>query len=197
MSDLTNLPDLRPDLYGAYEQAAAVSAAVRSDQLAGPTSCAAMDVAALLDHLVFAARRAAALGRGETPAADVPAPHLELAEIPAAVEEAGADARDAWADDGALTRKIEMPWGETYPGSALVGIYLIELATHGWDVAHATAGTELLDERLASATLTCAQAGIKPEYRTPEGNPFGPELEAPPDATAWERLAAFMGREPR
>jgi uncharacterized protein (TIGR03086 family) len=197
MTNLQNLPDLRPQLYAAYDQATAVSAAVRPDQLAGPTPCRAMDVAALLDHLVFAARRAAGLGRGESPATEGPAPHLDLADVPPAVEAAGADARAAWADDAALTRKIEMPWGETYPGAALVGIYLIELATHSWDVGRATGNTELLDEQLATAALACAQAGIKPEYRTPEGDPFGPEIEAPLDATAGERLAAFMGRQPR
>jgi uncharacterized protein (TIGR03086 family) len=156
-----------------------------------------MDVAALLDHLVFAARRAAALGRGETPAADGTAPHLELDAIPKAIQEAGDEAKAAWAADDALERTITMPWGETYPGAALVGIYLIEIATHSWDVAFATDNTTLLNDEVATAALSCAQASIKAEYRTLDGNPFGPEVEPPADATTWERLAAFMGRQPR
>jgi hypothetical protein len=29
------------------------------------------------------------------------------------------------------------------------------------------------------------------------GTAFGPRVEAPPDASAYERLAAFAGRDPR
>ena len=45
--------------------------------------------------------------------------------------------------------------------------------------------------------LTCAQANITSEHREVEGSPLGPEVEPPAEATAWERLAAFMGRTPR
>jgi len=40
---------------------------------------------------------------------------------------------------------------------------------------------------------------IKPEYRdrVAPGSPFGAEVPPPPGATAWERLAAFTGRDPR
>ena len=194
---MTDLPDLRPQLASAYEQAVAVASAVRPGELAKPTPCPAMDVGTLLDHTVFAARRAAALGWGQAPAIDDAAAHLELSEVPGALREAGSDASKAWGDDAALSRSITMPWGEAYPGAALVGIYLIELATHSWDLAFSTANTELLDEQLGTVALTCAQTSIKPEYRTADGNPFGPELDPPGDATVWERLAAFMGRRPR
>lgn len=194
---MTNLPDLRPQLEAAYLQAAAVVSGVGPGQLTLPTPCPAMDVAALLDHLTFAARRAAGLGRGEAPATDRAAPHLELDEVRVALGDAADDARAAWADDAALAREITMPWGETYPGAALVGIYLIELATHSWDLAFATGGAAVLDDDLGSAALECARASIKPEYRTPGGDPFGAEVDPPADATVWERLAAFMGRPPR
>jgi uncharacterized protein (TIGR03086 family) len=194
---MTAVPDLRPQLSAAYEQAIATASAVRPDQLGNPTPCTAMDVAGLLDHTVFAARRAAALGRGEVPTVEPPGPHIEFAQVPAALREAGVDARAAWADDASLERIVTMPWGETYPGAALVGIYLVELATHSWDIAVATGNTGLLDDNLGSATLACAESSIRPDYRNAEGNPFGPEVPAPPDASVWERLAAFMGRQPR
>jgi hypothetical protein len=40
---------------------------------------------------------------------------------------------------------------------------------------------------------------IKPEYRdmVAPGSPFGAEVPPPPGAAAWERLAAFTGRDPR
>jgi uncharacterized protein (TIGR03086 family) len=156
-----------------------------------------MDVGALLDHTVFAARRGVALGRGQAPSIDDVAPHLELGDVPGALREAAGHAREAWGDDAALGRSITMPWGETYPGAALAGIYFVELTTHSWDLAFSTGNTGLLDEQLGTAALACAQAAIKPEYRSNDGNPFGPEVAAPGDATDWERLAAFMGRRPR
>jgi uncharacterized protein (TIGR03086 family) len=194
---MAEVPDLRPQLASAYEQAITVASAVRPGELGQSTPCPAMDVGALLDHTVFAARRAAALGRGQAPSTADTAPHLDLGEVPQALKEAARDAREGWADDAALSRVITMPWGESYPAAVLVGIYLVELSTHSWDLAFSTGNTGLLDEELGASTLTCAQMAIKPEYRTADGNPFGPELAAPDDATVWERLAAFMGRRPR
>lgn len=189
--------DLRPQLEAAYEQAAEVTAAVRHEQLGNSTPCTKMDVSALVDHLVFAARRAAGLGHGEAPAFESDAPHVELADAPGALRSARADAVAAWSDDGSLDRVIRMPWREEYPGRALVGIYLVELATHAWDLAFASGNERVLDADLGAGALACAQATIRPEYRTEAGEPFGPEVPAPDDATDWERLAAFMGRVPR
>lgn len=194
---MTPSPDLRPQLAAAYEQAVATTSAVREEQLGDPTPCPKMNVSDLIDHLVFAARRAAGLGRGEVPAVESSAPHIELSDATAALRAAALEANEGWADDASLSREVTMPWGETYPGAALVGIYLVELATHGWDLAFATGTTDRLDEDLGAATLECAQASIKPEYRTDEGEPFGPEVTPPDEAGAWERLAAFMGRTPR
>lgn len=194
---MATMNDLRPELGTAYEQAVALSERVRPEQLGGPTPCAKMDVSALMDHLVFASRRAAALGRGEAPATEQSAPHVELADVPDAIRSAAADADAGWRDDAALDRVLKMPWGEEYSGRALVAIYFIEIATHAWDLAVATGNEDLLDNALGAAALDCALASIKPEYRSEEGEPFGPEVAVPPDATSWERLAGFMGRAPR
>lgn len=191
------LDDLRPELEAAYAQSVTVSGAVRAEQLGGATPCAKMDVSELLDHLVFAARRAAALGRGEATAFESSAPHVELSDVPDALRAASADAAAGWSDDASLDRVVKMPWGEEYPGRALVGMYLVELATHAWDLAVATGNQHLLDADLGAVALACARASIKPEYRTEDGEPFGPEVPAPADATDWERLGAFMGRQPR
>ncbi len=90
-----------------------------------------------------------------------------------------------------------MPWGEVYAGATLVDTYLAELATHSWDLATAT-GQTLTDDHLAVTALQAARAMLRPEHRNmlAEGSPFGSEIE-PPDASAWERLAAFIGRHPR
>jgi len=195
---MTDTPDYRLQLFLAYDQAVAVASAVNASQLHDPTPCPAMDVSALLDHLVFAARRAAGLGRGETPLPDDAVhAHLELEDVTTALRVAASESKEGWSDDASLARTITMPWGESYPGGALVGIYLIEIATHSWDLASATGSAGLLDEQLGADTLACAKASIRVDYRNAEGNPFGPEVEPPAEATSWEQLAAFMGRTPR
>jgi uncharacterized protein (TIGR03086 family) len=192
------ISDHRLALFQAYEQAAAVVEGVEPVQLGGPTPCPDYDVATLVDHLVGAARRAVALGRGETPTGEE-FPHVELAAAPAALRSAGREAQAAWSDDARLGAMLTMPWGETYSGTTLVDMYLAELAAHAWDLAVATDQLGRLDCDLAGTALDGARAMLKPEYRNRmgEGSPFGSEVPAPGDATAWERLAAFMGRQPR
>ncbi|HZU73489.1 MAG TPA: TIGR03086 family metal-binding protein [Acidimicrobiales bacterium] len=190
--------DRRADLVRSYENAAVVVSSLEPGQLSGPTPCPEYDVAALVDHLVGAGWRAAALGRGEQPGADE-FPHVGLAEAPDQLRQAGKEAEAAWSDDSRLAATITMPWGETYTGETLVNMYLAELAGHAWDIASATKQLDRLDQELATAALEGARAMLKPEYRNMmgEGNPFGSEVTPPADATAWERFAAFMGRQPR
>ena len=190
--------DRRQDLVRSYAVAADVVAAVRPHQLGGPTPCPDFDVAAMVDHLVGAGWRAAALGRGAEPTGDE-FPHVELADAPDQLRRAGKEAEAAWSDDARLDATTVMPWGETYSGETLVNMYLAELAAHSWDLATATGLAGRLDPTLAGAALDGARAMLKPEYRDlmGKGNPFGAEVKAPDDATDWERFAAFMGRPPR
>ena len=194
---MTDTPDYRLQLFLANDQAVALADAVNSSQLHDPTPCSAMDVSALLDHLVFVARRVAGLGRGETPTGDDTIPHVEFDDVPSALRVAASESKEAWSDDVSLTRTITMPWGDTYSGAALARMYFVEMATHDWDLASATGATHLLDEQLGVDALACAPLTIRADYRNAEGNPFGPEVEPPAEATDWERLAAFMGRTPR
>lgn len=188
--------DRRPALFQSYETAADIVTGVRPDQLDGPTPCPAYDVATLVDHLVFAGWRAVALGRGERH--DEEQRHVPLADAPVGLRRAGSDAEWVWADDDRLTATVEMPWGETYTGATVVDMYLAELAGHTWDLAAATGQLDRLNRSCATQALEGARAALKPEYRDlmGAGNPFGAEVEAPADATDWDRFAAFMGRDP-
>jgi uncharacterized protein (TIGR03086 family) len=190
--------DRRRDLFAAYGQAAEIAAGVSPEQLSAPTPCPEYNVAALVDHLVGAGHRAAALGRGENPTADE-FPHIELSDAPGQLRRGRKEAEAAWSDDERLSATVTMPWGETYTGVTLVDMYLAELATHAWDLASATGQVGRLDNGLATTALEGARAMLKPEYRNVmgEGNPYGSEVEAPANGTEWERLAAFMGRRPR
>jgi uncharacterized protein (TIGR03086 family) len=192
-------PERRGTLVASYENAAVIVSAISHEQLAHPTPCPKYDVAALVDHLVEAGNRAAALGRGQTPPPGDESPHVELSDAPAQLRRAAKEAAAAWDDDSALSSTFTMPWGEQYTGFTLVDMYLTELATHAWDLAKATGQLDKLDGSLARPALDGARAMIKPQYRdmVEPGAPFGVEVPSPLSADGWERLAAFMGRDPR
>ena len=59
--------DRRSTLLDSYENAAVIVSGIVADELGHPTPCPKYDVAGLIDHLVEAGHRAAALGRGQAP----------------------------------------------------------------------------------------------------------------------------------
>ena len=191
--------DRRLSLLNSYENAAAIVSGISEGQLKLPTPCPRYGVADLIDHTIEAAFRAAALGRGQTPPAGDVSPHVELAEAPRQLRRAAVEAREAWGDETRLSMSLTMPWGDEYSGTMLVNMYLAELATHSWDLAWATGQLATLDSSLAVPALEGARSIVKPEYRDmmAKGAPFGVEVPAPTGADDWERLVAFMGREPR
>jgi uncharacterized protein (TIGR03086 family) len=191
-------PDRRTPLLESYENAAVIVSGITADQVTLRTPCPSYDVAGLIDHIVEAAHRAAALGRGQTPPAGDDSSHVELADAPAELRRAAEEATQAWGDDSRLSSSFTMPWGEEYTGAKLVHMYLAELAAHAWDLARSTGQLDRLDPSLAVPALDGAQDMIKPEYRDMvAGSPFGAEVPLPPGADDWERLAAFTGRDPR
>jgi uncharacterized protein (TIGR03086 family) len=192
-------PDRRTALLDSYENAAVIVSGITSGQVTLRTPCPDYDVAGLIDHLVEAAFRAAALGRGQTPPSGDDSPHVELVDAPAQLRRAAEQAAQAWEDDSRLSSSFTMPWGEEYSGATLVNMYVAELAAHAWDLAMATGQLDKLDQSLAVSALDGARAMIKPEYRdmVAKGSPFGAEVPPPSDADDWERLAALMGRDPR
>ena len=191
--------DRRSALLASYENAAVIVSGIAADELGHPTPCPKYDVAGLIDHLVEAAHRAAALGRGQAPPPGDESPHVQLSDAPGQLRGAAQEAARAWGDDSSLSLRHTMPWGEQYTGATLVDMYLAELAAHAWDLASATGQVGRLDPSLAWPALEGARAMIKPQYRNlvGPGAPFGAEVSPAPDADDWERLAAFMGRDPR
>jgi uncharacterized protein (TIGR03086 family) len=191
--------DRRSALSDSYENAAVIVSGIVADELGHPTPCPKYDVAGLIDHLVEAGYRAAALGRGQAPPPGDESPHVELSDAPGQLRRAAEQAAQAWGDNSSLSLKHTMPWGEEYTGATLVEFYLVELATHTWDLARATGQIDTLDPFLALPALEGARAVIKPQYRNlvEPGAPFGAEVSPAPGADDWERLAAFMGRDPR
>lgn len=190
---MNDMSDPRQNLARALDQAAAVIAGVKPDQLSDPTPCAEYDVATLINHVTGAVDRVGlALSGQETP--EIP----ETREAPeggfeVAFEAAKAKALTAVADDDLLGRMITLPWA-TLPGAVVIQIYTLESVLHAWDIATATGQEALLDDDLASAIHGFTVQMLPAEPRGGE-IPFATVVECGSDARAADKLAAYSGRQ--
>ena len=184
-----------PDLAPATAEVARVVAAVRDDQLTGPTPCTGTSVAAMLDHLLgltTAFRMAANKVRPEGgPRADAVnlAPDWRT-RLPAQLEELAAAWRAPGAWDG-----ITEAGGVTMPAAAMGVVALNEVTVHGWDLAAAT-GQEYRPDP-ASVQACLEMVGDRTDATDEPEGLFGPVVPVPDDAPPFDRLLGHTGRDPR
>ena len=188
--------DPREFLFRAADQAVAVVGLVRPDRLPAPTPCDEYDVRHLTGHVVAVLRRIAYVAGGGH-AFDDPSVVLDLPDDgwSAAAAANAADLRAAWADDAVLDRVLRLPWGEV-PGRGAALAYVQELTTHSWDLATALGRPDVLDPGLAEPALVAAQQYLPAQ---PRGGPipFGPPVQVAADAPPYQRLVAWLGRDPQ
>ncbi|MEV4510377.1 TIGR03086 family metal-binding protein [Dactylosporangium sp. NPDC049525] len=161
-------------------------AGVHPDRFGDPTPCAGWDVRTVLNHLVWENLLWTSLAEG-APRADFAADHLGDDHV-AAFRTAAAATLAAFGRPGMLRQR----YGDA-PGWRLVEQVVIEMLVHGWDLATATGRSTDLAPDVAAATLPAVQAMYGALPRTPGGS-FAPEQPVPADATATDRLAAYLGR---
>ncbi|MEO6712057.1 MAG: TIGR03086 family metal-binding protein [Mycobacteriales bacterium] len=167
---------------GALAEVQRLVDGVRPDQLDEQTPCEDWDVRTLLGHLVAGNARftAAPTGGSLMGMGDEVAPGADSA----AYASSASQVIDAWSAPAAF---------EQEHASMNVTVQLIECALHGWDLARATSQTAAFDDRLFDVVEPFAHQMMTAER--PPGMGFGPEREAPVDASRLDRLAAFYGRE--
>ncbi|CAM5694095.1 MULTISPECIES: TIGR03086 family metal-binding protein [Streptomyces] len=192
----TGFVDPRPVYVRATEQAAALIKTVRPEDLTRPTPCSEFDVRGLLSHVVGGTRRIAVVGEGGDGLAVHPSADGVADDGWApAYDEVRARVLRAWESDERMVTPVRVPWGEV-PGHAALSGYVMEVVTHTWDLAEAIGAAGELDAELAEFALATARA-VLPDTR-PRGaeTPFEARREAPLGAGPYERLAAWLGREP-
>jgi uncharacterized protein (TIGR03086 family) len=177
---------------GLASQLVPLLAGIQPEQRALPTPCPDYDVAALTDHLVGWLQMFAARAAG-TEYHDDPNSYRCGADPAAEFAAAGRQAVSAFRS-GAADRPPRMTSSEL-PGSMVLGMMLIEYVGHGWDLAVATGQAVPYAEVEAQAALVAARGMLMPAYRGP-GKTFGHEVEVSADASAVDRLVAFIGRDP-
>jgi uncharacterized protein (TIGR03086 family) len=168
----------------------ALVVAVRPEQLSAPTPCSEFRVRALINHLIFENLAHAALADGAAiPEPDRTADYVGEDHVAAYVDSARA-VRAAFGRPGMVTQRYGPMEA---PGSMLVQQLIIELLSHGWDLATATGQRTDLAPDVAEDALLVVQSWYRDQPRGP-GNAFGPEQPAPVGASAADRLAAYLGR---
>lgn len=162
----------------ALDQTGDVLAAVHEQHLDQPTPCTDWTVADLVDHVVVTPRNFLSMLNGEQPDWSAPAPRV-TEDWTGAFRVAADDLLHAW------HRKDQSEYGGADWQTA-------DLAVHTWDLAKAIGRrTDDLDPEVAERGLAFLRANLTPENR---GAAFAAEQDAPPDATPYDRIAAFAGR---
>ncbi|MGH1494025.1 MAG: TIGR03086 family metal-binding protein [Acidimicrobiales bacterium] len=80
------------------------------------------------------------------------------------------------------------------PKQAVAGLITADLLVHSWDLARSIGADATLPEAAAESTLMGLQR--LPEEMLRSDRMFGPAVEVADDASAQDRLIAFVGRTP-
>jgi uncharacterized protein (TIGR03086 family) len=161
------------------DQATTLLGSVSDSDLSTPTPCHEWTVAELVDHLVAAPTKFAAMVRGDEVDWSAPTPHVDGER---------AERFRASADE------LVSAWNTVGEGDAPMGPdwQSAEVAVHTYDLAAALGRpTSEHDAEVAERGLALMQANLTPENR---GQVFLPEQPAPEGADAYQRIAAFAGR---
>lgn len=170
-----------------------VIAAIAGDQWSRPTPCEEMTVLELAGHMVGGLEQFGDVAAG-LPIDVTAKTEVEPADVSARFDAAADRMLEQWSAPGVADVVYSMPWGDT-PGANLIGFMVIEVATHGWDLARATGRDAELDDDVAGSVLELAESFDDPSIRVPPM--FAPAVDALDGASGIDRLAAFLGRDPR
>jgi uncharacterized protein (TIGR03086 family) len=163
-------------------------AKIRHDQWTAPTPCTDWDVHDLVNHLVGMNLVFAALLNDQTPperGAD------RLRDDPVgAYHDSSAALQNAFEQPGVLEQTYQGPLG-TATGAERLQIRIYDLLAHGWDLAQATGQPANLPEDLAEQALIFVREQLASQ---PRASRFAPAQTIADDASAIDRLVAFLGR---
>lgn len=191
-SDLHPGPDSPPtDELRAAESALSVLMhivhPISRDDLSRPTGSDGFDVAQLTDHLVDTISSI-----GEALGADLPTrDHDDSVERQLVA--AGRATLDAFHRRHGLDGTVSWRGADT-PVRMLAGVLAFGMLVHGWDYAVAVGAPPNVPDSLADFVYGLAEKALTSERRA--NGEFAEPVDPPDDATGFERLVAFTGRDP-
>ncbi len=185
LADLALAFDAANDVVEAMEGAAG-----DDDRWLLRTPCDDWDLRALLNHMTGSARMVTLGVSGQAIGPEFYGDHLGPDPV-LAYQQATAEAIAAYRQDpAALEQTLSLPWGEL-TGAELATMFAADHLVHAWDVARSLDLELQVDDELVERVRAFADAYV-PNHRGP--GMFGPEQQAPAEATALDQLAAFVGR---
>ena len=165
---------------------------VRRDDWERPTPCEEWDVRALVNHVVGANGRYVLLLKGAS-AMEVDATrgadHLGDDPLASCLATA-AELTDAFREEGALARTVHHPAGYR-TGAELLGMRVLDVAVHCWDLARAIDADETLDADVVEFVLAVAP---RIEASRQHGAFAPPVGEIASDKSPQDRLLHLVGR---
>jgi uncharacterized protein (TIGR03086 family) len=178
----------------AFAVALGVLRGVRGDQWSAPSPCEGWSVRDVVNHMVGGAKMVSIGMAGRASGVNFYENHLrDLDPVETYRVEAAAAISVFRHDPGLLDRTMPMPWGPA-TGATVATMFMGDHFAHAWDVARATGQSTDLDPELAEIVMRFAREYVDVgRRRGPEM--FDEERDAPPGATAADRLAAFLGRK--
>ncbi|MDT5089367.1 MAG: hypothetical protein QOG47_2074 [Mycobacterium sp.] len=160
---------------------------ISRDDLSRPTPSGDFDVAQLTEHLVDTITSIGTALGAELPPRDA------QDTVERQIIAAGRPTLDAFHRRHGLDGDVT--WrGEETPVRTLAGVLSFGLLVHGWDYAVATGGPVDVTDALADYVLELAEKIITPERRA--NGEFADPVEPPANASGFDRLIAFTGRDP-
>jgi len=144
-----------------------------------PTTCDGWNVKELVDHAMhWQAMGGGVLGAGTEPGQDWTTIQPALAA--------------AFTDPTNLEGNAEAFGG--MPKQGVAGLVIGDLLVHTWDLARSIGADDTLPEAAVESTLMGLQR--LPDEMLRSENMFGPPVEIAEDASAQDKLIAFVGRQP-
>lgn len=163
---------------------------VSPEQMTLPTPNDEWDVQALINHVVMGNQWSAEnvrTGSGARPSGDA----IGNRSPAAAYAESAAEMIDAFAEPGALSRTVQMPFGEM-PAAGLAMLRVVDLLSHAWDLAKATGQNTDLAPELCEFALEVSRERFAGRDRAQL--PYKDEVPVSADAPAADRLAGYLGK---
>ncbi|TDC94041.1 TIGR03086 family protein [Saccharopolyspora aridisoli] len=180
-------------LEGAFEATSAVLQAVPSQRFGNPSPCDGWTAGQVGSHLVGGARYFGQVAAGQATGLPAEDPRIPVDEVATAFAEAARLNLAAFSRPGVLDQQLPFAFGPT-PGWVVANISLSEAVIHGWDLARAVDLPYSPDDAAVDAVMRFQSQSSEDELRT--GGMFGAATSAPQDASPFEELLAFTGREP-
>jgi uncharacterized protein (TIGR03086 family) len=172
-----------------------VVAVVPGHPMDAPTPCDDWDLRTLVNHVIlWTAYSAERRAHGESVAEDLMT--KDFTAEPGFRDDYArqiGEAVKAWADPKAWQGELGV-MGDATPAADVGAMLIMEMALHGWDVAKATGQEYNADDAVAEALLGIVEAQAE-LFRKYQG--FADAIEAPDDATTFDRALRLAGRDPQ